>query len=51
MVTKELGLPVLLWGPLDDVFEPDGSRHTDSQCGLFGVSRPDAALLRSVQLH
>ena len=39
MVTKELGLPVLLWGPLDDVFEPDGSRHTDSQCGLFGVSR------------
>ncbi len=39
MVTKELGLPVLLWGPLDDVFEPDGCRHTDSQCGLFGVSR------------
>lgn len=39
MVTEELRLPVLLWGPLDDVFEPDGSRHTDSQCGLFAVSR------------
>lgn len=39
LVTEELKLPVLLWGPLDDVFEEDGSRHTDSQCGLFAVSR------------
>ena len=34
-----LGKPVLLWAPLDDVFEPDGTRYTDSQCGIFGVSR------------
>lgn len=39
MVAKALGKPVLLWGPQDDVFEPDGTRYTDSQCGLFGVSR------------
>ena len=41
MVTKELGLPVLLWGPLDDVetVDSEGYRYRDSQCGLFGVSR------------
>lgn len=39
MVAKALGKPVLLWGPQDDVFEPDGTRYTDSQCGLFGTSR------------
>jgi len=39
MVARELGKPVLLWGPLDDVFEADGTRYTDSQCGLFGMSR------------
>lgn len=39
MVARELGKPVLLWGPQDDVFEPDGTRYTDSQCGLFGMSR------------
>lgn len=38
-VTRELGKPVLLWAPLDDVFEADGTRYTDSQCGLFGTSR------------
>lgn len=38
-VTRELGKPVLLWAPLDDVFEEDGTRYTDSQCGLFGTSR------------
>ncbi len=38
-VAKALGKPVLLWGPQDDVFEPDGTRYTDSQCGLFGISR------------
>ncbi len=38
-VASALGLPVLLWGPQDDVFEPDGMRYTDSQCGIFGVSR------------
>jgi L-fucose isomerase-like protein len=39
MVAKALGVPVLLWGPQDDVFEPDGTRYSDSQCGLFGMSR------------
>jgi len=39
MVAKAIGKPVLLWGPQDDVFEPDGTRYTDSQCGLFGMSR------------
>ena len=39
MVAKAVGKPVLLWGPQDDVFEPDGSRYTDTQCGLFGMSR------------
>ena len=38
-LARELGLPVLLWGPQDTVFEPDGTRYTDSQCGLFGMSR------------
>lgn len=38
-VAKALGKPVLLWGPQDDVFEPDGTRYTDSQCGLFSMSR------------
>lgn len=39
MVAKAINKPVLLWGPQDDVFEPDGTRYTDSQCGLFGISR------------
>lgn len=38
-VAKAIGKPVLLWGPQDTVFEPDGTRYTDSQCGLFGMSR------------
>ena len=39
MVADALKLPVLLWGPQDDVFDADGMRYTDSQCGLFGTSR------------
>lgn len=38
-VARELGKPVLLWAPLDEEYGPDGTRTTDSQCGLFGVSR------------
>ena len=38
-VAKEMGLPVLLWGPQDMVFEPDGMRYTDCQCGLFAISK------------
>ncbi|MBR2340369.1 MAG: hypothetical protein IKA74_06015 [Clostridia bacterium] len=38
-LARELGKPVLLWAPLDEEYGPDGVRTTDSQCGLFGVSR------------
>ncbi|MBR5923713.1 MAG: fucose isomerase [Clostridia bacterium] len=38
-IAKSLGVPVLLWAPLDDEYYVDGMRPTDSQCGLFGVSR------------
>ena len=38
-LAKEMGLPVMLWGPQDNTFYADGGRHTDSQCGLFGISR------------
>ncbi len=38
-IAMALGKPVLLWAPLDDEYYKDGMRPTDSQCGLFGVSR------------
>ena len=38
-LAKEMGKPVLLWAPLDDEYYEEGMRPTDSQCGLFGVSR------------
>ncbi len=38
-IAREMGLPVLLWGPQDMVFEPDGIRYTDCQCGLFAISK------------
>lgn len=38
-IAMALGKPVLLWAPLDDEYYVDGMRPTDSQCGLFGVSR------------
>ncbi len=38
-IAKAMGVPVLLWAPLDDEYYVDGMRPTDSQCGLFGVSR------------
>lgn len=38
-LAKRLGKPVLIWAPLDEEFMPDGTRTTDSQCGIFGVSR------------
>lgn len=36
---KLMKKPVLLWGPLDRAIEIDGSRSTDTQCGLFASSR------------
>ena len=38
-VAKTLNVPVLLWGPQDTVFEENGLRYTDSQCGLFAISK------------
>lgn len=38
-IAKMMNLPVLLWGPQDMVFEEDGTRYTDSQCGLFAISK------------
>ncbi|MDY3816146.1 MAG: hypothetical protein SOZ54_04885, partial [Candidatus Limiplasma sp.] len=38
-VARGVGKPVCIWAPIDDSFLPDGTRYTDSQCGLFGVSR------------
>lgn len=37
-VAKRLGLPTLLWGPRDTHFE-NGIRYTDTQCGLFAISK------------
>lgn len=39
ILAKTVNKPVLLWGPLDEEFAPNGMRFTDSQCGLFGASR------------
>jgi len=38
-LAKDLGVPVLLWGPLDERPEPDGSRLRDTQCGLFATGK------------
>ena len=38
-LAKELGVPVLLWGPLDEPPEPDGTRLRDTQCGLFATGK------------
>lgn len=38
-LAKEMGVPVLLWGPLDERPEPDGVRLRDTQCGLFATGK------------
>ena len=38
LVAKKLGLPTLLWGPRDRLFD-NGQRFTDTQCGLFAISK------------
>ena len=37
-VAKALNVPTLLWGPRDRHFE-NGQRFTDTQCGLFAISK------------
>lgn len=38
-LARDLGVPVLLWGPLDERPEPDGTRLRDTQCGLFATGK------------
>ena len=38
-IAKAIGKPVLIYAPLDEEYSEDGTRTTDSQCGLFGLSR------------
>ena len=38
LVAKQLNVPTLLWGPRDRHFEND-IRYTDTQCGLFAMSK------------
>lgn len=38
-VGKELGKPVLLWGPRDEAPLEDGMRLRDTQCGLFATGK------------
>ncbi len=38
-LARELGVPVLLWGPRDERPEPNGVRLRDSQCGLFATGK------------
>lgn len=38
-LAKELGAPVLLWGPRDECPDAEGVRKRDSQCGLFATGK------------
>ena len=38
-LAKEMGLPVLLWGPRDERPDTNGVRLRDSQCGLFATGK------------
>lgn len=38
-IAKMMNVPTLLWGPLDVHIAPDGTRFTDTQCGLFAISK------------
>jgi len=38
-LAKEIGKPLLLWGPRDEAPLRDGSRLRDTQCGLFATSK------------
>ncbi len=38
-IAKALGKPFAIWAPLDDEYYVRGMRTTDSQCGIFGISR------------
>lgn len=38
-LAKALDVPVLLWGPLDERPQEDGTRLRDTQCGLFATGK------------
>lgn len=38
-IARLMKLPVLLWGPQDVFYPPNDARFTDTQCGLFAISR------------
>ncbi|MBB5337382.1 L-fucose/L-arabinose isomerase family protein [Pectinatus brassicae] len=38
-LAKDLDVPVLLWGPLDERPDENGVRLRDSQCGLFATGK------------
>lgn len=38
-VAQLMKVPVLLWGPRDRIIEKNGTRYTDTQCGLFSISK------------
>ncbi len=38
-LAKDLNIPVLLWGPLDERPKEDGTRLCDTQCGLFATGK------------
>ena len=38
-LARDLGKPILLWGPLDERPLPDGTRLRDTQCGLFATGK------------
>jgi L-fucose isomerase-like protein len=39
VIAREMGVPVLLWGPRDEAPLPDGTRLRDTLCGLFATSK------------
>ena len=39
LIGRDLGVPVLLWGPRDEAPLPDGTRLRDSLCGLLASSK------------
>ena len=38
-LAKDMGVPVLLWGPLDERPDENGVRLRDTQCGLFATGK------------
>ena len=38
-IAQLMNVPTLLWGPRDRIIEKDGTRYTDTQCGLFSISK------------